>query len=103
MDQYQIKQYVVEREVEREKMIDPLLALLPKRKAKGSEMALLVEAIKTSHALLVIYDGQPNAPAIAGSIETAFIDALGRLSDTAEALGLYPKDATTAPTQTPAS
>jgi hypothetical protein len=81
MDKYERQEYAVKRKIERERTIDALMAQAPKRKAKGSEFAELIDAIATAHALLHIYDNMENPPALAGVCESIFDAATARLGE----------------------
>ncbi len=87
MDRYERERYTTERKIARLRIIDPLIARAPKRKTKGNEITHLVEVLIASHDMLVHYDSQPEAPALAGSVETVFDMTVERLTEV-----LAPKD-----------
>lgn len=87
MDRYERERYTTERKIARLQIIDPLIARAPKRKTKGNEITHLIETLVSAHDMLVFYDSQSEAPALAGSVETVFDMAAERLTEV-----LAPKD-----------
>lgn len=81
MDQYELEKYALDRKISRARVIDPLLTQLPKRRSKTDELSLLANLVEASHSLLIAYDGLPEPPALAGSIETTFDAAVNQLAD----------------------
>ena len=76
-----IEIYAAKRKHERFDRLNELTAHVPKRKFKGSEITMLVNALEAMHTLLCHYDLRAEQPGIAGTLETSFDAALAQLAD----------------------